>query len=101
MPPIKIRSGPLDKFLEREKAKPFNPSSQMPRMLHQMDGNVARRQKPDIAETETENPNLSWMKGRALPDFIRKRDFDGKAARFNGRVEAKETSKRSIGRCLF
>ena len=99
MPPIKIRSGPLDKFLEREKAKPFNPSSQMPRMLHQMDGNVARRQKPDIAETE--NPNLSWMKGRALPDFIRKRDFDGKAARFNGRVEAKETSKRSIGRCLF
>ena len=52
MPPIKIRSGPLDKFLERERAKPFNPSSQMPRMLHQMDGNVARRQKPDITETK-------------------------------------------------
>ena len=24
----------------------------MPRMLHQMDGNVARRQKPDITETK-------------------------------------------------
>ena len=68
-------------------------------MLHQMDGNVARRQKPDIAETE--KLNLSWMKGRTLPDFIGKRDFDGKAGGFNGRVEAKETSKRSIGRCLF